>query len=120
MGNIRSMISAQITYQAMSGAQAFGTVECLKAPESCISGYSGSSFLSPDFVCPGEKSGYQWDMAMSPGRDAFAITAVPVKVGETGKRSFCGDDQGTVCEYGDGRRPTVNGGRCPSDCMPVS
>ena len=120
IGNIRTMISAEVTYQAVSGGQSFGTVECLKAPQSCVSGYAGSSFLLSDFVCPGEKNGYRYDLALSPGGDAFALTAVPVKRGETGKRSFCGDDQGTVCQYGDGRAPGVVGGRCPSDCVPIS
>ena len=47
------------------------------------------------------------------------MTAVPVRVGETGSRSFCTDASGVICSNADGSEPAVVKGECPKNCEMV-
>ncbi len=114
IGDIRTVISAEMAYQASSGGS-FGTPDCLKAPGSCITGYTGPTFLDPSFILETPKSGYTRTFYPGPpqatGYSAFAIVAVPVGP-QTGVRAFCGDGSGRMCSTVSGAQPEVVDGSC--------
>jgi type IV pilus assembly protein PilA len=118
IGDIRSVISAEMAYQSANAGR-FGTLECLQAPSSCIPGYSGSNFLSPDTSQP-ERAGYRRTLELSPDGDTFTYIAVPIEAGRTGVRAFCGDSSGVICQT-DGSQPSTSGGQCEinSTCTPL-
>lgn len=132
IGQIRSMISAQMAFAAANG-NAYGEPRCLLSPSECIPGYAPSdpAFLAPETASP-ERSGYRFEFhaggsagetggsagveAGGTGMTSFAYTAEPMQPGETGARAFCGDATGTICEFAGGRLPPIDGGGCPAGC----
>jgi uncharacterized membrane protein YhaH (DUF805 family)/type II secretory pathway pseudopilin PulG len=136
LGDIRTIITAQAAYQASNGGLFEGNLECLSAPFSgCLPGYpgNGGTFLDPVLSARQPKSGY--DRRFEPGRMVeidpalssptsvreFAYVATPIKAGQTGVRSFCGDSTGLICFRADGAPIRVLGGACPGEadgCTP--
>jgi type II secretory pathway pseudopilin PulG len=118
IGDIRSMISAQVVYQTESGR--YGSLECLQAPASCLKSYSGPSLLSPE-MAQTEKGGYRRTFELTPDGEGFTYVAVPITPTSTGVRAFCGDGTGVICVSASGARPNTSGGRCQLDatCMPL-
>jgi type IV pilus assembly protein PilA len=119
IGDIRAVISAQMAYQASSGGR-FDPLNCLENPSSCISGYSGPVFLSPEAVQT-ERAGYRRTFEVGPGGLSFTYVVVPITPNTTGIRSFCGDSSGLIC-FTNGARPNTNAGQClvDSTCTPLS
>jgi uncharacterized membrane protein YhaH (DUF805 family)/type II secretory pathway pseudopilin PulG len=132
IGDIRTVISAQAAYQAANGGLYEGNLECLAAPYAgCVPGYPahGPTFLDPVLVARQPKSGYE--RRFEPGRMVevdpavssptsvaeYAYVATPVKAGQTGVRSFCGDSTGLVCFRADGADIHVLGGVCPGSAQ---
>jgi type II secretory pathway pseudopilin PulG len=127
IGDVRSVIAAQSTYAGANGGF-YDTLECLGTPSNCIPRYPSNlpTMLDPLLVQAGVKGGYRRTLhlgaavdpadmtdALSPSSVvAYAYVAVPVSQGQTGVRSFCGDDRGVVCYNADGREPDVVDGRC--------
>jgi type II secretory pathway pseudopilin PulG len=130
IGDVRSVISAQIAYSSSNGGN-FDQLECLVKPAECIPGYpaNGPSFLLE--ALPALKLGYERELILgmpvdrsdvafanlSPtSAESFAYIVYPVTAGTTGVRSFCGDYTGRICFYMDGSRPEVVGGQCDPSC----
>lgn len=134
VGDLRAIVSAEHFYSTSANFGLFDTPGCLVAPGKCIPGYPvpGITFLSQDMM--GEKSGYRRKFhagakVANPGPDAssssmaaFALTAVPIRAGETGVRGFCVDSSNIVCFTPDGTEPRVVDGTCPvsKGCEPVT
>jgi type IV pilus assembly protein PilA len=136
IGDIRTIISAQVAYQAANGGWFESNLECLAAPSvGCIPGYAAGdpAFLDSVLASRQPKSGYA--RRFEPGRimavdpavssstsvASFAYVAVPLAAGQTGVRSFCGDSSGVICFRADGADIPALGGECPvasRDCTP--
>jgi hypothetical protein len=125
---IRKVIIAQAKFQSASGGW-YGEMRCLVRPTECIPGFTGLHFLEEELASAVEKNGYRRQFhpgprragdpskpASSPLLKAFAYTAVPSRVGESGQRSFCGDSSGRVCVLASGAAPVVTAGACPASC----
>lgn len=78
---MRTLASAESTYQSTEGAGRFGTMEEL----------TRAGFISKDL---GHNSGYTLDLIVSNSR--FEISAVPKEYGKTGKRSFFLDESSVL------------------------
>ncbi len=137
IGDIRTLISAQEAYRSANGGLYESNLQCLASPfVGCIPGYasSGPTFLEPALASRQPKSGYE--RRFEPGRilavdpsvssqtsvAEWAYVATPVRAGQTGVRSFCGDSTGLICFRADGAEIRVLGGACPSardGCQPI-
>jgi hypothetical protein len=102
IGDIRTMISAEATYQSASGGF-YGTITCLSAPSGCVPGYSGPGFVDAAMAQPqATRHGYEFRWFETPSRarrgaiESFCYSAVPVGQGQTGNRSFGGDATGLI------------------------
>jgi type II secretory pathway pseudopilin PulG len=123
IGDIRTVISAEMAYQSASGGY-YGPPECLAVPTTCLPAYSGLTFLQPELASATTKSGYRRtfhpgpaaaagaDRTASQALETWAYVAVPVTTGTTGVRSFCGDASGRVCAVKAGSID-ASGGQCP-------
>jgi hypothetical protein len=125
IGDIRSVISGEVAYQAANGGY-YDTLECLGTPANCIPNYSGPTFLDPVIASGIPKSGYRRTMHLGPPPDSapegapispssvtsYAYVAVPMNRGQTGVRGFCGDANGIICYTVDGSEPDVADGAC--------
>jgi hypothetical protein len=124
IADLRTVISAQATFASVSGGY-YGEMRCLAEPQSCLPDYSGPTFLDPTLASLAEKSGYRRTFfAGPPGPkpgtlQGYALTLAPVTPQRTGIRSFCGGDDGVICERLDGQMIVAEGGRCPADCEPT-
>lgn len=132
IGDLRAFISAEMTYESVNFGS-FDTPACLLQPTGCLPKYPPHSpvFLYEDPVR--DKNGYRRKFhagpkVPSPGQHAspssmtdFAMTAVPLRVGETGNRGFCADASGIICFTADGSEPRVTQGQCPisKGCEPI-
>jgi hypothetical protein len=123
VGDIRTVISAQMAY-AYSNDNAYDDLRCLASPRSCIADFEGEPFVD-QAMTNAERNGYRRTFhpgASAKGKSksslaAFAFTAVPLVVGETGERGFCGDSSGRICFTADGSAPRVESGRCADPCQ---
>jgi type II secretory pathway pseudopilin PulG len=117
LADVRTLISAETTYQSTGGR--YGTLECLEAPSSCLKSYSGAKLLDPESART-ERGGYRRTFDLSPDGEGFTYLAVPLEADKTGRRAFCGDGTGIVCETS-GSQPRTRRGRCEVDssCTPV-
>jgi hypothetical protein len=123
IGDIRAVLSAQAAYQATIGGF-YGDVPCLAEPGRCVQGYSGPPMLDATLAGAREKSGYRRAFhggarVGERGLVTFAYTATPIKAGETGVRSFCGDASGRLCFDPTGAAILPRGGACPPSCLPL-
>jgi hypothetical protein len=131
IGDIRSVISAEVAYAASNGGF-YGTLECLATPSRCIADYPASA---PTFLTgPIEpvKSGYtrtfhagppapSLGQPVAPGSMmSFAYVAVPTTRNQTGVRGFCGDATGRICFTPDGSAPEVVNGECSPLCTTLN
>jgi len=116
VGDTRTVISAQAAYQAM-GDGSYGDLKCLADPKSCNASYDGPQFIDKELAEATTKSGYNRQFKLADG--SFAYASTPVKAGDTGKRSFCGDASGMICQNADGAPFDISSGRCPEGCTPV-
>jgi type II secretory pathway pseudopilin PulG len=117
LGDIRTVISAQAVYQSISGGR-YGTLECLAAPASCVSSYTGPEFIDKNLLLP-EKGGYRRTFTLSANGEHYTYIAVPVS-SSVGTRAFCGDGNGIVCQSDGGIPDTNRDGDCDlSTCSVV-
>jgi protein TonB len=122
IGDIRTIISAQAAYESVGGG--YGDLACLGDPKACVADYTGPQFIDASLAGATEKGGYKRAFFTGPAMgekrySTFAYTAVPVTPGQTGVRSFCGDQSGNVCADPTGAPIAVTGGVCPSSCGPL-
>jgi type II secretory pathway pseudopilin PulG len=134
IGDIRTVISAQAQYASVNGGF-YDTLECLASPPGCLPGNTANArrVIDPALAQATVKQGYRRTLHLGPAVDpaqlrrpvsassvvAFAYVAVPVTVGQTGVRSFCGDDRGLICYKADGSEPPVENGRCADPCTSI-
>jgi hypothetical protein len=122
--DIRTVYSAEMLFMAVADG-AYGELRCLNIPADCVTEIPGERLLEKDITAATEKSGYRRKFhagervksakakgSPSPFVKTFAYTAVPTNRGETGMRSFCGDNTGRICVVDDGWEPKVVGGLC--------
>jgi len=132
IGDVRSVLAAQIAYSSMNGGYYESRIECLAQPGECIENSTAASVLSPAAV-GNPKSGYMRELVASPtvadlppgisrtSTSSYAFVAHPVTAGQTGVRSFCGDSSGRIC-YDPGGRPNLTDQagdevRCSDQCL---
>jgi type IV pilus assembly protein PilA len=112
VGDIRTLISAQATYNSANGGWYDSALTCLNGPMGCIPAYPTNSptFLDSQLASLQAKSGYSRSFAggTAPGtintsvNSASSVTsyvywATPVSGGQTGVRGFAGDSSGALC-----------------------
>jgi type IV pilus assembly protein PilA len=129
VGDIRTMISAEFTYQGAAGV--YGSLECLAKPESCHGSLGSIALIDSVLAAGGPKNGYEHTFHPGPAQESptitglsglagFAYTAVPQAPGRTGIKAFCGDASGAICYTPDGRAPGVVDGACDlTTCTPL-
>jgi hypothetical protein len=137
IGEIRTLISAQASYQSANGGF-FDTPECLVTPHRCIPAYPANA---PTFIdsalgqTTAVRSGYRRVFLPGPPADpgavlregasassleSFAYVAVPLDPKKGGARGLCGDSTGLLCAAPDGRAPEVANGHCAGGCRSVN
>jgi hypothetical protein len=111
IGDIRTVISAEEAFRTETGA--YGDLECLTGPSSCLPGYTGPTFLDESFRAP-LRGRYNW--AFRRARDSYRITAVPFSREPGTCCTFCGDSTGRVC-FRRGATAWAAADECGSDCQ---
>ncbi len=123
VGDLRTIVTAAVTYDSTYGnyptklTQVGGTGSL----PSCDGALLVDSVLGGSD--PSKKSGYSFTMlagnqadtvncATAESTDGFAVTAVPLVVGTTGQRSFCGDGNGEIRYDSTGAAFTVSNASC--------
>jgi hypothetical protein len=130
--DVRTVMMASKQFAARNGAL-FGPLTCLTRPETCLTGFPRveAPFLDPTHDWLETRHGYarKFHLGLKASPDTvraagaspesykyFAFTTAPVKPGDTGLRSFCGDSSGKICFIASGAPPTVKDGRCAPPC----
>lgn len=125
VGNLRSMVSAQITFAAIAGNGAYAAdVKCLITPRAC--GVDAEPFLFDTFPSP-DRLGYRYTLTPT-GASAtlrtgaktcagFVFTAVPID--DATQPSYCTDQEGVVCRQSPGTPVVATGAKCPATCEPL-
>ena len=120
---LRQLVSAEAGYQSANGGF-YDELRCLVAPASCIPRYGGHAFLDGAAATLPPRHGYRFRFhagaaagaSALPGQSSassmlrFAITAVPLVEGVTGRRWFCVDGSGFVREVDGGPLAAKEGG----------
>jgi uncharacterized membrane protein YhaH (DUF805 family) len=134
-GDLRALLSAQMTYAMSNGGAYESRLECLRKPDSgCIPSYSGPVFVDATLGI-GPRHGYQLRLQggappsspglMSPSSvNTFVALSTPTQPGTNGARSFCIDQTGMLCSVtgasADDLIKTENGEvSCSSVCVPT-
>ena len=78
---LRTVVSAEATFQLTKGNQRYGTLEELVS----------QGLVSKDLL---EKYGYKIEVAVSANR--FEATAIPIEYGKTGRLSYFADESGVL------------------------
>jgi type IV pilus assembly protein PilA len=104
IGDTRTVISAEAAYHATNSGY-YGNITCLNTPTSCITGYTGPTFLDGAVASQTTvvKQGYtrSWfESGPAPGItggvDVYCYQSTPSVAGKTGVRGFGGDSSGIV------------------------
>ena len=130
LGDIRTLISAQATYQSANSGFYESKLSCLTSPATnCIPSYPSiaPTFLDSQLASQNSKSGYNRTFSFglvtnnvptaSPtSTSVYAYDATPVVIGQTGVRGFAADSSGRICFTVAGTAVGVTGGILPSNC----
>jgi type IV pilus assembly protein PilA len=100
VGSVRSIVTAEVTYSSTWGTGfAVAITNLGGAAVPCVASAATACLIDP-VLAAGTKSGYK---VAAPGGAAvggvvptFAVSAIPVTVGQTGQRAFCSDESGVV------------------------
>ena len=131
LGDIRTLISAQATYQSANGGFYDGNLDCLTLPSSCIPSYpsNGPTFLDSQLASQQSKSGYNRSFAGAsppvPPPAASSLTSVsvygydatPLNPGQSGVRGYGADSSGRICFTSDGVPVGIVNGVLPPNCL---
>lgn len=125
LGDMRTVISAEATYQTVNFG-AFDKLECLHRPSECLAGYQGPPFLY-GFLEPVRRR-YQREFHPGPAvavvppggspssLESYAFVAIPISDDRVGflyrYPAFCGDSTGALCRTARPGRPAVVRGAC--------
>jgi len=110
IGDLHSILAAQVAYAQANGGFYDSRWECLGAPAQCIPAFAGAPLLKHELLVS-PRHGYSWKLyraqSFEPGEvpqgvsssstNGFAVVAWPVAQNRTGVRSFCADSSGAVC-----------------------
>jgi prepilin-type N-terminal cleavage/methylation domain-containing protein len=123
IGDIRTLISAQVAYQGVNGGYYEGALACMSIRGGCVPNAPASAPSYLDLVIAQQqiKSGYyrffdsgpvaidpEVGTSLSPSSIVgYAYVTSPVAVGRTGVRGFGGDSSGIVCFTNNGTSPPV-------------
>ncbi len=126
IGDVRTVISGEAAFESAAGN--YGSLHCLASPSSprCLTAYPATAptFLDSSIGSLVAKGGYervfvQGDAAptgRSPGGvRTYCYSAFPVNAGQTGVRSFGGDQSGRICFDPQGRN-LCTAAELPLDC----
>ena len=134
LGDIRTVISAEATYQSANSGFFEASLSCLVEPRnaSCIPSYPSiaPTFLDSQLASQQHKSGYnrvfQGGPLITPAiptssptsTGTYRYDATPTNVGQTGVRGFAADSSGRICQTSDGTPVPAgtNPGALPSNC----
>jgi prepilin-type N-terminal cleavage/methylation domain-containing protein len=114
IGDTRTVISAESTYQSSNGGFYTSVFSCLVAPNvaGCIPSYptNAPTFVDSQIASLQGKSGYNRSLpsigstpaplpAVSGATSVTGLVyeALPINVGQTGVRAFAGDMSGVIC-----------------------
>jgi len=124
IATLRVFYSAEASFAAANNGY-FGSPECLSVPQSCLTGFTGTSFMSP-IERTFQKNGYVFqffspettDPQLALERDAsrirkYALLAVPITAQSTGRRQFCVDATGIIRWSNDLSPPSALPAQCP-------
>ena len=101
VGSIRTINTAEITYQTSFPAVGFSSVlaNLGGTASPCVSA-TGSACLIDSVLAAGTKSGYQFGMGAGAGTGTpapgYAVWANPVTANQTGVRSFCSFEDAVI------------------------
>ena len=100
VGSVRSIVTAEVTYNSTWGTGFATAITKLGGAVPCTASAATACLIDPVLSVNQVKSGYK---LAAPGGAAvggivqsFAVSAVPVTVGQTGQRAFCSDESGVV------------------------
>jgi hypothetical protein len=127
VGHLRSIQTAERELSRFNDGL-FVEARCLTEPQRCVPSWVGGALLTDSWQV---FRGYRFDFypgpAASPERDrqgrsatpslaSYAVAAVPIEPGRTGRLLFCADSSGKLCKSGGPRQPPpqVVDGRCTS------
>jgi len=101
VGSVRSINTAQVAYAATYPSAGFATALAVLGPPAgtSITASSTTAALLDSVLTSGTKAGYTFVMGGSSaatGNQTYSITAVPITVDQTGKRSFYSDASGVI------------------------
>lgn len=132
VGDMRTVHSAQTTYNGANSGYYERDFTCLSRPGGCIPGapLTAPTFLDRTLAKLQPKSGYaratpEFGVNPPPAADisatsttAFVYTAVPLAQGMTGVRGFGIDSSGRLCYTPDGTPPPTSGlGTLATGCL---
>jgi type IV pilus assembly protein PilA len=134
IGDIRTLISAQATYQSANHGFYEASLSCLTQPSNptCIPSYPtfAPTFLDSHLASQQSKSGYSRTFqgggpivpavpTSSPTSTAsYRYDATPTNIGQTGVRGFAADFSGRICFTTDGTPvPPGPPGEVPPICL---
>jgi type IV pilus assembly protein PilA len=128
IGDIRTVISAESTYQSSNGGFYTSAFDCLVRPTNglvCIPSYPANAptFVDSQIASLQAKSGYNRTTpslgstpvplpAVSGTTSVVGLVyqALPINIGQTGVRAFAGDMSGVICYNPQGTAPSVSSG----------
>jgi hypothetical protein len=108
---LRQLTRAQAAYQSVNDGF-YDQLRCLATPAACLPRYQGPALLDPALASLPARHGYRFRFHPGPPAGAlavqdsssassllgYAVTAVPLREGVTGRRWFCIDESGVVRE----------------------
>jgi prepilin-type N-terminal cleavage/methylation domain-containing protein len=99
VGSVRSIVTAEVTYSSTWGTGFATALGKLGGVNPCTAS-ANTACLVDQVLAGGSKSGYT---IAAPGgtvvagiTENFAVSAIPITVGQTGQRAFCSNESGVV------------------------
>jgi type IV pilus assembly protein PilA len=109
VASVRSISTAQALYQINYPTAGYGTLVQLSGAEPCTP-TSDNACLIDNALASGTKNGYAFAVSLTGSNPAtnYMVTAVPITVGSTGKRSFCSGNPASLHQKMDGSSIATN------------
>lgn len=98
VGSIRAIITAEISYSSSYASVGFAaSLAQLGGGSPCVASPATACLIESN-LSSGSKAGYNFAAIGSggPPNSQYYATAVPITVGQTGTRSFCAFEDGTI------------------------
>jgi type IV pilus assembly protein PilA len=99
VGSVRTIVTSEVTYNSTWNVGFAAALTNLGGAAPCTAS-STTACLVDQSLAGGSKSGYTFaapgGAAVNAIVNTFAVSGVPVSVGQTGQRAFCSDESGVV------------------------